>query len=579
MQATPQTEAFYPGPTDVQSHVSILTLAFSHQIRPRQVDQWAAVTVKHGWRAHPYMRRDSTATRQFAPFISLSVPGHRALLGHDWSRDAATDERPDATIIKERLGKPDQRNLLLTLEGSAINRLGETLETWQARQDEPEFFRFMIEWADLWVFDDESGMLALSLRLGGSDNSPDRNEQIPMTRLARFHRHIRDWDDHGIRVRGTQDEGDGFRFWHDLVFESWLGLRPGQAGAGISLLGGCTTARPQDHMDGSGHYARLLTGVQLPEVADGAEGLAWDIPLTDVSAEFSYQIHLDALKSGTWHPSMQSYQAGVIAGYPTFRDLVLFELATVSDEGAAGGLNGERGWQYSLDYMRRMLDEQGIDVWEYWSGLALRDVCAFVSWSDSMPLIRRNQLEARYYPLFVYAYHLRFALDSMAEDSVDHDLVEIRNLRHQLRRFQQFRSRYWFKEVSIDFQGVEVFEKMKLGMNIDAVYTTVSDELNEVSGYLETVGTRGRQALVTLALAAAYPVYVWFTYAGEHVGLAYLAETYRHFNSNQPLLAGFSAIALTALSFTVLALAWTRFGPRLSRRLQRVYSWLAREIG
>lgn len=578
MQATSLREEVYPGPTEVQSHVSILTLAFRHQIRGRQVRHWAPAAADRHWRVHPYMRHDRTSTRNFAPFISLSVPGHRALLGQDWAAEPEPDLRPDEAIIRERLGKTDQCNLLLTLAPSATNQLGKELETWQANARQPEVFRFFVEWGDLWVFDDASGMLAFGLRLVGGDEATGGEVPIRLTQLARFHRHIRDWHDRGIRVRPAQDDGDGVRFWDELVFGSWLGLRAEQGSRGTSLLGGCTSAKPEHHMDGSGRYARLLTGVQLPEVADGATGLAWDSPLTDLSAEFQYQPHLDALKNGVWHPSMQSYQAGVIAGYPTFRDLVLFEVATVSDEGAAAGLNGQRGWQYSLDYIRRIMDRQGIEVWEYWSGLALRDVCAFVSWSDAMPLIRSHQLEARYYPLFVYAYHLRFALDTMAEDSVDHDLVEIRKLRGQLRRFQEFRSRYWFKEVSIDFQGVEVFEKIKAAANIDAIYATVSEELNEVSNYLETVGARGRQALVTLVLAAAYPVYVWFTYAGEHAGLAWLAEQYRDFNSNHPLPALLAAVALTALSFTALALLWTRFGPRLSRRLQRIYSWLAREI-
>lgn len=124
-----------------------------------------------------------------------------------------------------------------------------------------------------------------------------------------------------------------------------------------------------------------------------------------------------------------------------------------------------------------------------------------------MPLVREGQLERRYYPLYAYVYHLRMELDFIASSYVDHNLVDVQRLRDQLRRFEVLRSRYWFTEVTREFQGIEIFNQMKRGMRIDELFDSVSEEVNEVGEYLERVVERGRQALVAMLLVAAYPVY------------------------------------------------------------------------
>lgn len=573
------TSRFYPGSTVIEDHVSIFLLGFRHAVSLANFPAWEGRVRDLGWHVHPYLLNDPEQSwvccedRKFAPQPVLTPAASKTMLGHTFGEGAERDRDTEARILRHRLsprhGKANHvENLLLSRDPARCAWLGKRI---YARLAADRVVGFFIDWVDLWLFDDESGLIAFKARVDASAAPAGDPGLLTLSQLSELHRYLRDCQDVSVTVSTSSQYKSEQQFWKDVVFGAWLGrYEPGR-----DLL--MRDGRPSSEVfDGFSRYCKLLTGVQVGEMGTGEEEFAWSSPLADPMSDYPYVRHFAELQRGEWTNAILAFQAASIAGYPSYRDLFLVELATTSREGDAAGHDRKRGWQYSIEYIRKLLDEGGIEIWEYWSGLALRDVCAFVAWSESMPLIRGNQLEARYYPLYAHAYHLRFELDSIAQNCVDHDLIDNQLLRTQLRRFETFRSRYWFKEVTRDFVGVEVFERMKKGMQVDALFETVSTEVNEVGDYLGAMAERGRQALIALAIAAAYPVYAWFNLASTHTWLGSLLDAYKRLHVSHPWPALAAAVVVTVVLFVLLAYVWTRTAPKVARLLQRVYAWIDR---
>lgn len=572
------SDSFYPGDTGIEQHVSIFLLGFRHRISAKNVKEWHGRVERLGWDLHPFLCQQPepfkavVGERFFGPHDVMTSIARDTVFGTTWGNDARFEGRLDRCFLEARLSRHRTwggfvENLLLTRDRSRCDWLGVSLRT--VGRESTELI-FEIPWADLWLFDDQCGLLAFKVDLQQARPASEPERAPTLTDLSNLHGHLRDWRDGRVTVSRRDGDGSKLAFWKTVVFESWLGLsRPDS-----HLL--MRDGEPvEDVFDSSSRYCKLLTGVQMGELGGGADEMAWSVPLADPLPGYPYERHFEELQQGDWRNAMLAFQAAAMAGYPSFRDLFLLELATTSEEGAAGGHAGRRGWQFSLEYIRRLFDEGGIEIWEYWNGLALRDVCAFVSWSQSMPLVLKGQLEARFYPLYACVYHLRLELDHIAGNCVDHNMMDAQRLRAELRRFELFRSRYWFKEVTRDFQGVEVFGRMKRGMQVDELFEAVSEEVNEVGEYLEGVTERGRQALMTLLVVAAYPVYLWLQQAAQLPFSEALFAQLKALNAAHPLLGLILILCLSLGLAMLLALAWKPSARLLGRFLQPITSYLA----
>lgn len=93
---------------------------------------------------------------------------------------------------------------------------------------------------------------------------------------------------------------------------------------------------------------------------------------------------------------------------------------------------------------------------------------------------------------------------------------------------------------------------MKQGMEVDVLFDTVSDEVNEVGEYLGGMAERGRKAVLTVAIAAAYPVYLWFSHASEHTWIGRIIESYKALSDADPWLAFGLAVLIPALLLVLL---------------------------
>ena len=470
--------------------------------------------------------------------------------------------------------------------------------------------KFSVKWVDLWFFNDQTAVLAFKAELIGDETNAD-SEDVPvlnMQELNEFNRYLRDPNYNRDPKSQLQvvnlASGEKHDWWKTLVFDRWLlstgkkvehGLsdesgeflgiklpRPlgktASGGFNIGVLGrvsdGDSATERRDHYS---RYAKLITMAQIPDLGTRISGTTeqgtaseveflWNAPVTDPPFDFSG--HYESCVSGKRMDIFSAYHFATMEGYPTAGDYLLYDLATTGNVGGAAGFSG-RGWQVSPEYLRELLGEGAIEIWEYWRGFALHDSLAVLATDKSMPMVPKkvnekrhgSQLETRYYYLYVYLYHIQFRLNTLSSEIIDGDLVDLYKSRLIQNRFNQFRNQYWFRDLTVDFQGVYIADKLKKALRLDDAFQTVEEEIQDVASFIDEKLEKGKQALITLLLAVVTPVIYLLDVLGVKDVLVRYGETHR-----------VESIATAVVVLILVAFVSLRFGPNINSSMFRLYN-------
>jgi len=543
----------YPDSTELTDNLSIFHLACRHQVKYKTFKDFYRRIERQGWQLHEYLETnpylpDQRLQRAFLPQVVFTQSTHESLFGETWRDNVKGKSLADKhkAVLKDRLNPnghcPYVENLLLTQKVTPKAWLKSPLHL----SVEDRTFVFTIEWVDLWLFSDNTGILAFKTKL--ENVHKDNNSYLPAVEdLNLFNRSLR-YPGKPLRpnkavIHDASNPSQSILFWNNLVYGKWLGF------ADQNVL--MWDKNPETSLDHYTRHSKLLTVAQIPDLQAGEKEFLWNRPV--ISPDFTAQADYTQLTESRWSPAVDAYQRAMFAGYANLREMLLLELATASGKG--GNLVGERTWQYDSTYVKKLFSEHGIKVWTYWSGLALRDVCAFLIYDNSTPLMRKQQVEAYYYPLYVQTYHQRFRLDCLSQEIIDHDLHDCINARRVLANFYAFQNQYWFKEVTVDFLGLEINERMKAGLNIENEYQLVKEEILEVSSFVDNKVQAGRQALLAFLIFLFYP----FQYLGIGDWLKNLVKY------------DFSWFLTANLIFLVLILPFWFFSPR-------VFAWFCKMV-
>jgi len=493
----------YPNKTELTQHFSIFHLSLPHQVEYAGFNVFYPRLKQHGWQVHEYLQTQAANQRQrhFLPHHILTSHAHESLFGKTWGDDISVKTGIDTqqALIKERLNPksahfPHLENLLLSQIKSTDAGIGCQLALTAGQT----VFMFTIEWVDLWLFHDQSAILAFKTKL--LEIQRDKQSQRPgIDDLNQFN-HLMRYPGSRLgeakndRIFSIANPSQSFHLWQDLVCRDWLGFETHN----VLML------EPDQipPLDQDSRYSKLLTVAQVTNIESGDAEFHWNRPVT--TPDFAATADYAQFNQEEWTNAHEFYQRAMLSGAVNVRDLLLLELATTSREGKTWG--GERQWQFDLTYVNRLFAENSIKIWSYWQGLALRDVCAFISYDDTMPLIQKNQAESWYYPLYVYTYHQHIRLNHFSQEMIDYELGDYVKARQILERFHAFHNQYWFSEVTIDFQGIEIAEKMRLGLGIENQYQIVNDEIKEISTFIERKMQAGKQALIAFLIFAFYPL-------------------------------------------------------------------------
>lgn len=538
----------YPEPVVFEDHYSIMLIAFQHGVNwgslghaSRRAD-YARHLIDLGWRPHDYLFQDTKTddvgpkrewVSRYQPERIMTPHAHEVLYGETLFSGDVNDASTISEFIANRLN-PDigsigmSESLMFSLKPLRASERAECIEAlkWldtpltavDSSGRTPVTYEFNINWVDLILYNDGSGILAFKVNSSAGIND--------IHQISLLNRTLRDFKNTKLKVHKTDGADEALSFWNDLVFKSWLGLdKPiHETSFTRKLLGKSQDTNglllravkcPAETFDRFQRYCKTFTFAQMPNLSEGEKAMLWGRPLADPAIYYSdTQYH--AMSNGEWDNTLNASQKAIHAGYATVRDMVVFELATVSDGQASLGWEQQdgtrsRGWQYCLEYIRKVVSNNFVEIWEYWAAIGLRDTFVFVSYDHSMPV--SWQAESYYYPLYAMAYHSRYQLDTLSQGIIDYDMADAVQGRQMRDEFQRFRNQYWFQEVTVDFQGVEVFKQMKNGMGLNEQYETVSSEISDVSDHLQEKWDRGtRWFVAVLALLFAPIIDLWNTW-------------------------------------------------------------------
>ncbi len=525
---------------------------------------WHKAIEHLGWTLHPYLHGGTPpwlTTRCFAPGLALSPSTHDALFGPAASFEATycATTAAERAAIAARMDPahrqcPHRQPVLLTRKQDAgLFPPGDSLEIcvpegsgWRAH------CRFHIAWADLWLFPDghdlpqlatdgrrgplANALLALKVEPLAALDDAGQERACRVGDLAGLNRRLRDLDlsDRGAAlVRAAGGEQAPENLWRWLLRE-WMGMEldddkrvkpgrersPSQPDNLLRLMVG-----DEVFADRYSEYARVLTAARIAppdqgastgpvdsgspappteagstDAASGCER-AWKVPEVDPPLNAG-RIAAEQTQ-GRWSQEQTAMLQALANGYATLGDTLLYELASSTDAGAALGLDGQRAWCISTEYLRALFADSGIDIWADWKGLALRDCCAFLAWHPSMPIIA--QAEQRYYPLYLHGYYSQLRLHDFSEAIIERELTDLRRARAIRHAFMQFRNQFWFREPTIRFQGIEVADAMRAGMGLNALFESVASEVDLIGGYVDEKATAGRQQLIALLVFLFWP--------------------------------------------------------------------------
>ncbi len=598
----PAYKCMYPEAVTLPRAYMIFNLAFDHAVlwnhlRDKQYRDQFCSALKGEWEIHPGICAEKGGGKrrqhgwQFEPQTILADSARKALLGTN-RQAGKLDETGNLDEFVRRRLDPDEDSqysepLLFTFNNKTwIDQPFELLVASQSGEGKSEKLPpFEIKWIDLWFFPDGSGMLSFKVLLSDETTVPPNKDSFKhlhpiewITTLIRSLRDFRDTrtlvvqpkDEESLKNRESKKKLPGF--WPKL-FREVLGFRRDDGHSDL-LMSHLLFDRPcyaqekrkpvdpLDYVDRYSRYCKVLIAAQTSEFSDDKEALRlkWSEPINDLPHDTV------AIANGSAADKVL-YQSALIAGYATPKDLLPFELATVSNHGVSVGWKEGKGWEYNREYIRSLMEHNLVEVWEYWSALALRDTIAFVSYSPDVPIMR--QAEGRYYPLYVFCYHQRYQLDKLSDEIVDYGMSNVWKGRRLRDKFQRFRNHYWFQEVTRDFVGVEVFNRMKIGMCTQELYDAVSREIDEVSQHLQQ-----KWEISVKWWGAVLAIFVWpsKTLWDEFLYPKVLPQIKEWAPSHwQPLLVGilaFVAISLLLYRFVqkkkeVFLPAWMKWSERL----------------
>lgn len=382
---------------------------------------------------------------------------------------------------------------------------------------------FSVEWVDLWYFDNDVAILSFKCQLA------DYNGTNDIGKLTYFNKLIRNFKDTSVLVSGTHPNDTSRRFWQDIVIEDWL--------IGGKLITAGFPNEPKlrnrfnedeaglheyiitHYADNNVKYAKVMTFAKIPsicsnintqqhlssdQIAETENKLAFNLNAPEIDPPIDFTKHYEQIMSGDRPDLLNAYQRGSIHGYPTKLDYLLFDLATSSMPGAAAGDTEKQDMKISPEYLRYVLDTSSVDIWECWRGLSLPNALAFLSYHEEMDI--QDQIESRYYFLYVYHYHIQFKLNLLSEGIIDNELNDLKKTRKTKNEAHEFINQYWFNRITIEFQDVEVSKIIKLAFNTEEIFETVRSEIEAVSNFIDDKINKGKETLLTVLLISFYPI-------------------------------------------------------------------------
>jgi len=214
-------------------------------------------------------------------------------------------------------------------------------------------------------------------------------------------------------------------------------------------------------------------------------------------------------------------------------------------------------WENNENYINDQCSLGGINIWKYWSGIALQDSLAFFAIGQNNSGIVN---QARYSIYFIYMLNLyiNYSLRYFEHKLIDREFVSIENIHPLYLELQRLKNQFISEEVSSRFQPNYIHEAIIRGMRTKEILAETKENMRET---LEL--TRQNTGIfVTVAITL-------FSIAGFWLNHEMLANL---FNSHPWSMSFAGLIALIVIITAILMRSnIVRIFNRFARRLYKIF--------
>ena len=298
---------------------------------------------------------------------------------------------------------------------------------------------FLLDEIDLWIVDKNISFFTLKTKLSLSDESNLSDIS------SKFNRNMRDFKAMYIDTATNTFSNDSSK--------------------GVSVLDWLCSLVEVDGQSLLSHQSKKLQDIQnLKEY--------YPVFNTSYNAKMITAMHVDEmeLNGEEIEPAFTEDLISVKIDGVSVLEEMPYLLGTTSE------LYPSKTWESNEEFLFEQVGNGQINIWKYWSGVALHDSLAFFSIGDGTSAIV-NSARNTYYFIYILNLYSSYKLRFFEHELIDNEFVSIENIRPLYSDLQRLRNQYMCTELSSLFQPNVVHEAISGAMKMDNMYEEIKDNI------------------------------------------------------------------------------------------------------
>ena len=155
---------------------------------------------------------------------------------------------------------------------------------------------------------------------------------------------------------------------------------------------------------------------------------------------------------------------------------ILEELSYLLGTTSSYDFDEELAYVAYAGYVYPIIKDNGINIWKFWSGIALQDSVAFFSIDQGGSGIVYNSKTSNYF-LYVINLYVSIRLKYIENYLIDKDFLNIDRILQSVQEVQVLKNHYIASEISLRFQPNHINEKINLGLKNHELLNEIEDNL------------------------------------------------------------------------------------------------------
>jgi hypothetical protein len=365
---------------------------------------------------------------------------------------------------------------------------------------------------DLWIFNKHIAFFTLRTKLNINDNSTVSNISSKYNRTMRDFRKIYVNEE---KYLFTNDSTAGVSL---ITWLLNLITNKGQSNNLLKLTSNLLNENQNHIIYHNSYYAKMITALHINENE-----------FNGIEIESTYAGELNSIN---------------ITGTSVLEEMP-YHLAST------GEIYPNKMWENNEEYINEEVNKGGINIWKYWSGIAMHDAMAFFSVGEGGTGII-NHARHSYYFIYMLNLYVNYTLRLFEHKLIDREFTNIENIYPIFIDTQRLRNQFMSSEIATKFQPNIVHNAISSAMKTDKIFLEIKENID---GTMEL--TRQNTDMMITAVMSL------FTFCGIWISQDKLLEVFK-------LYPWWSAAGtITVFSLLILIIIKRSSAARLIKQIRR----------